>query len=291
MIHDLDDGDTKTVCTLLRTTYLNSRPPLVSRVYRTSRSVAMETGRLVVPEFEGAYEYQPVWTDPVRDSRHLNWTGALNLRRNGDTNPFDFPTETIEKLNEEPTPAGTPSLMIDSFVTGTSAQSYLKYGTQPVWERLGHPVPNLAQQLSTNSRLFPNSARELRFLQMVPEWLVVMRTVIVHCDWGKAVATGLFGPLGDAWVVIVDVCADPARVEALFHLAEISERQTRWVPITTRQDFRREAPEAMKQRLRHHIMRQYRSETLVAAMRPAVMFRLCPRMCNRRTDNMPSYRH
>ena len=160
----------------------------------------------------------------------------------------------------------------------------------------------------------------VELVELLPKWLVVMRTIIIHCDYKTAAMTGLFGPLGDALIVIVDVCKDPERAEALFKFAKICEyqgqgedqaepilvsqdfrRETKTCgyqgqgqdqakPILVTQDLRRETPEMMKRVLNDLIYSRYQSVAFVARMHPAIMYRRCPRRCNRRKHNYMSYR-
>ena len=88
--------------------------------------------------------------------------------------------------------------------------------------------------------------------------------------------TDLFGLFGDAQVQIVDVSQE-AKVAAYFDLAETCERRT---PVTIRQNFGRDSVDSMKNYLRQVIIDQFHSEELAATMHPAIMFRLCTRMCN-----------
>ncbi len=56
----------------------------------------------------------------------------------------------------------------------------------------------------------------------MPSWMVVMRVTVIHADFATAASTGLFGLLGDAPVLLVDVF-DEARIKALWKLAEKCE--------------------------------------------------------------------
>jgi hypothetical protein len=122
----------------------------------------------------------------------------------------------------------------------------------------------------------PSKLTDLEILSRFQKWRVVMRVIVVHSDPRTAAETGLFGLLGDARVQIFDV-SDQTRIEALFDFAEKCERQN---PVTIAQNFHRESTDAVEQKLKTVIIEQFQSEELAAAMRPAVMFRLCTRMCN-----------
>jgi hypothetical protein len=118
--------------------------------------------------------------------------------------------------------------------------------------------------------------RDFDVLKRQPNWRVVMRTVVAHSDPKTAAKTGLFGLLGDAPVQIVD-WSDSPRIKAYFDFAEKCEQDK---SVTISQDFRRELHYSMTGKLRDVIMKQFNSEELAAAMNPAIMFRLCTRMCN-----------
>lgn len=268
-----------TICTLRRTTWLNQRPPLITRVCRLSRSTAFEVGSFVAPRTCDGRLLNPkrwppsriakhsTWKDRAHDSLHLNWTLNAEWENGSPISPFEEPERTAETIIV-PGGSGNVSLMMQAFVSEFEAEQYDWYG----FRRPRFPMS-----------LQPHTLQELNVFQMVPEWLVVMRTIIVHCDLGIAARTGLFGLLGDAPVVVVDACRDEARVRALLDFAQMCE--SKWgPPLTRNQNFERVSPESMKRRLDHHIQWRYHSEGQAAVMHPAVMFRLCPSMCNRYHD-------
>jgi hypothetical protein len=108
------------------------------------------------------------------------------------------------------------------------------------------------------------------------KWLVVMRTVIVHAP--RIVrATGLFGILGDAPIQIVDI-RDQAKIHALFDLAEACENESsRLYPS---QSFYRSSVEEMECYLRDIVSSSLGPAEMSCELRPVVMFRWCPLMCN-----------
>ena len=123
-----------------------------------------------------------------------------------------------------------------------------------------------------------NESRDIEALRKLSTWLVVMRVVIVHSDLEGVVRTGLFGMLGDARVQVIDVCEED-KVEAFLSLAETCEHKSN---VTVAQDFSRESVDSMMQKLRASVQKGYYSESLASELhlRPAIMFRLCTRMCN-----------
>jgi hypothetical protein len=103
-----------------------------------------------------------------------------------------------------------------------------------------------------------------------------MRVIVIHCSIQAAIDSGLFGLFGDARVQIVDF-SDNARNSMYLQLAKTSESKNQ---VRTHQDFDLESAAAMRQTLRAVVMEEFNSAELAAAMQPAVMYRLCTRMCN-----------
>lgn len=264
-------------CKLSDTTYMNGRPPVISRVCRESRAVAFETGC-----FPGFSEDRPYWVsgtivtwnaweDSARDSVHLNWT----------------PTYRADYIS-----TGSPLYCLAWETTqmrrgGSMMISFLDHS--------GFHENSLSQMIDTLRRL--------------PSWVIVVGVVVIHTDFRTAAATGLFGLLGDGRIQIVDV-SDRARVNAFFdlgdksecHIADELERTMKIDPferlrehlhqhhITNSPDLRRGSVDSIEQRLREFIVKTFGSEEVVPPMRPAIMFRLCTRMCNHSgdTENNPS---
>jgi hypothetical protein len=117
--------------------------------------------------------------------------------------------------------------------------------------------------------------RDLQALRQLPQWLVVMRFVVVHCDIRTGAESGLFGLLGDARVQVVDVAAAD-KVQAFLNLASSCQER---IHVTVMQDFQMPNVDAMSEKL-DTIVRELGYEDICAAFRPAIMFRLCTQMCN-----------
>lgn len=257
-----DNMDGPWPCKLQHTTYMNGRPPLISRVCRESRSVAFKTGSILphhsndrLPEayWMSSIDVNVAWQDRARDSAHLNWTSAYEPEYDYFGSPVHCIAWEASRL------PGGGSLMAE----------YLDryFGFHTWFNPVGPPI--------TTPRS-PDKLNDFEALKQLSNWLVVMRVIVVHSDLKTAAGTDLFGLLGDAPVQIVDV-SEEAKIEAYLDLAETCERKKL---VTIGQDFRRESADSMKQDLRAIIMAEFGSEELAAAMRPAVMFRLCTRMCN-----------
>lgn len=124
--------------------------------------------------------------------------------------------------------------------------------------------------------LTPARVRDSDALRRLSGWLVVMRTVVIHADFEHAALTGLFGLLGDARVQVIDM-SEEATIDEYFVLAEACERAH---PVSVHQSFERESVHSMEQELRQSAMEAFRSEEIAGLLRPAIMFRMCTRMCN-----------
>lgn len=253
-----------TPCEITITSRLNNRLPLLSRVCRTSRSIVFETGdrdwfpTLRSPLPDSHMPWGRPWKDRARDSIHVTWTpGAIRVRVRCD-NPFPDPVWAWQPLG------GVPSLMLDQVAAKSSVAAYARHD-------FSHSPPTEQPR--------PYTSMLLKALQLMPKWLVVMQTIIVHCDLRTAAATGLFGLSGDATVLVVDVVEKKTKIDKLFDLIETCGG--REGPIVRFQNLHREPPEEMRRKLRFYVVDGFHSETLAAAMHPAIMFRLCPQWCDR----------
>jgi hypothetical protein len=257
-------------CELFHTTDMNKRPPLISQVCHESRAVAFKNGSIVREQETEAWPYlkdqwgsfldvHNAWRDLARDTTHRNWSAACEAEYQYNYNASPFP-QLVEEVSRIRTPG---SLMSDSL------------GECLSWPNEVFPDPPFEPPFSP---LEPQKLRDLQTLQHIPEWSVVMRTIVIHSDIATAAKTGLWGLLGDARVQIVDV-SDQARMKVFFDLAETCERSH---PRAVRQNLCHDAEEPLKEVLRRQIMEQFHSVELTATMRPAIMFRLCTRMCDDR---------
>jgi hypothetical protein len=243
IVFRLDPG-APSPCNLWLTTYANGRPPVISYVCVESRAVAFETGSVLFydetapPEawWHSGNSVTDPWHDRARDSLHVNWTAAYEA----DYQSYGSP---IHHLAWEATRLScSGSLMLDQlrFEAGCDMS----------------PILKAMRKLST--------------------WAVVMRVIVVHADFPTAVATGLFGLLGDARVQLVHI--SHARIHSFFDLAEDGERN---YPVTVRQNLRRDWVGSAGQELQDVICKAFGSKISMPTMEPVVMFRLCTKMCNR----------
>ena len=283
-------------CSLTSTSKSNVRPPLLTRVCRESRRVALTrgkwtpmlgwrrgsinrathrgAGRFVRPRATGTPTRPPceadwktgkiidrgLWEDAARDSAHMNWTPCCDVDF-GPSNPEGHPLTT---LAEEAKPLiGTPSFMLDAMSDSCQRHPDGAEGSS----RLTAPTPNR-----------PLSQREqnLAALKLQPEWLVVMKVIVIHLDLGQAADSGLFGLLGEEPIKVVDAALP--LVSRLYELAESCERGAS--AVTVAQDFTRMSHANMDAMVKREAVKHLQDHEIGKRMRPAIMFRLCTRMCN-----------
>jgi hypothetical protein len=246
-------------CELLYTSYMNKRPPLISRVCHEARHVAFKNGSIVRQKAdlwswgEGGWgstqDLRDTWQDPQRDIVHRHWTRSYEAYYD-----FDVSNKPISHLVHAARKMRNGGSLMAGFLFDHSF-SDCKMSTRP--------LPS-------------DGTKALEALLELPEWKVVVKVVVVHCDFAVAARTSLFGLLGDAPVQIVDA-SDELKVTELYNLASASECAN---PHAVRQNLYSERPWYLSAWLKHHIDVYYRSKALVKSMRPAIMFRLCTRMCD-----------
>lgn len=269
-----DDEPAATPCKCFDTTVKNGRPPLISRVCRESRAVALENGNIAQvsgrrprdAEWTSGTNRRGYWEDRVRDSAHMNWNARYEFDYSTVGNPLHALAWEALHLS------GNASLMLQ-FLDG-SPRPYPDEEVAPIGDSPARTMPFNAINIRIDER--QAKLRDLRALRQLQKWLVVMRTVVVHCDLRTAAATGLFGLLGDAQVQIMDV-AEEERIRVLLDLAESCERNE---TVTIRQDFRPPAVDTMRKQVQD-IVTELGYGEMHTTMQPAIMFRLCTQMCNR----------
>jgi hypothetical protein len=274
MVYFRMDPKAKLPCSLKSTSICNARPPLLATVCRESRRVAFRSGNWssVFEEESGdrppeAYweagnividEY---WQDPSRDSAHLNWT-------------TDYEVELYYPDDGHPLHA----LVWEAKLVNGSASIMLDYMADSVMERwpFDKPITHLLQSLPES---FHEEQQDLAALRLLPEWLVVVRVVVIHLDFRQAAKTGLFGLSGDKFVQVVDATLPLA--SQLYELAETCE--SRASTVTAPQNFARMSANDMHAMVRRVALKRYFDHELAKRMRAAIMFRLCTKMCNHST--------
>jgi hypothetical protein len=123
-------------------------------------------------------------------------------------------------------------------------------------------------------QLRPNVGRDvsqiLKAMRRLSRWVIVMRVVVIHINFPTAIATGLFGLLGDARVQLVHI-SNQARIHSFFDLIEDSERNR---PVMVKQGLRRDLVGLAGQGLRDAIDEAFGSNISMPIMKPVIMFRL-----------------
>ncbi|KAE8140452.1 hypothetical protein BDV38DRAFT_279954 [Aspergillus pseudotamarii] len=211
----LDGDESRQACFPKRTTYLNTRLPVIAFVNSESRQVALEHGRWERGQEPTSLE--SIWVQPRRDVLHLNWT-----RKSYDVlgplieleSPIGWFSVQAEQLGMQPCIVAEIIYYFDlkGLLNGT-------YGT---------PDANDDEPFSTswfrrhNGMYDPLRIQEARDIAALAEFHtsfdVAMAAVSLHISREAALRSGLFGLLGDAPVQMVDVDdeAQLRKFQALF---------------------------------------------------------------------------
>jgi hypothetical protein len=217
----LEEADDNTPCWLGGTSRSNVRPPLLTRVCHESRRVAFATGKWVSglrwrpnawsvngPDeadwITGNVIDEGFWQDPSRDIVHLNWTSFydIDFGPSLDGHPLTLLAQEAKLLN------GSASFMLDQLLVDESLG----------WEPYDEPISPWFERIS----LCKGRPEDLAALKLLPEWMVIVRVIVVHLEFRRAAESGLFGLLGDEIIQVVDVTLPLA--EQLYALAEHCER-------------------------------------------------------------------
>jgi hypothetical protein len=268
----------KIPCSFYSNSRSNNRPPLLTRICRESCSVAWRIGEWI-PELEwrrhawsseepceadwkaGNVIDKGHWEDTSRDSAHLNWTRLYDV----DFGPPE-PDHPLTYLAEEAKRlSGSASFMLDAMADSWDRNPSL-FWYKSLIEKPKWPDGTLMSQNDQN----------LAALRLLPEWLVVVKIVVVHLDLGRAAASGLFGLCGDEIVQVVDAALPLA--SQLYELAEHCERGAS--AVTAAQDFTRMSWNDMDALVKREAFKNFYDHEIGKRLRPAIMFRLCSEMCN-----------
>ncbi|KAE8365719.1 hypothetical protein BDV27DRAFT_144184 [Aspergillus caelatus] len=210
----LDGDESRQACFPKRTTYLNTRLPVIAFVNSESRHVALEQGRWERGQEPTSLE--SIWVQPRRDVWHINWTRASYDVMGPAIEPDSPMAYTLWHAAELGMQPSIVAEMINYFdlkglLDGT-------YGTADAddddefWRRSFH-------HRTMRYPLDNQEARDIADLAEYARWLdVAMVAVTLHISREAALRSGLFGLLGDAPVQMVDV-DDEARLrefQALF---------------------------------------------------------------------------
>lgn len=273
----LEEEDENIPCWLWKTSRSNVRPPLLTRVCRESRRVALATGKWVsylrwrrnAWSVNGPYEAdwntgnvidQGFWQDSSRDTVHLNWTSLydIDFGPRMASHPLTSLAQEAKRLN------GSASFMLGEM-------------TDEIGE--GEPFNRPISRLFNRIPLGEGKQEDLTALRLLLEWMVVVRVVVIHLDLGRAADSGLFGLLGDEIIQVVDATLPLA--DELYALAEHCERGA--PAVTCAQDFTRMSADNMDAMVKRVAFKVFHDSEVGKRLRPAIMFRLCTQMCNHST--------
>lgn len=271
-------GNQEAPCTLFDTTIHNSLPPLVTQVCRESRSVAFKEGRKAarspsVPsadftkwKADNLLSWTNGWLDRISGIVHMNWTPIHNT-------DWGMEYEALAPVNYLLEAAISRSAGRASFIAD--------WWTDFHWETPPRYVGEFNSEDDNYDRALrhgPGKEEQsmIAAFSQLSACLVVLQIVVVHTDTKIAAACGLFGPLGDAPVQVISM-ANEIDIDAYFHLARDCENQS---PVSIRQDLTRRTLAQAKNRLRYAVVDWLGTEEMLSVMEPAIMFRLCTKMCN-----------
>lgn len=166
---------------------------------------------------------------------------------------------------------GTASFMLDAMT-----DSWERHHSSSSW--------SLSTTLTSNSPISrppggtPITQREqnLAALKLLPEWMVVLKVVVIHFDLGRAADSGLFELLGDVIIHVVDAALPLA--SRLYELAKYCERGAS--AVTAAQNFTRMSTNDMDAIVQREAFEYPLNYEIGKRMGPAIKFRLCTEMCN-----------
>lgn len=225
-------------------TRINACPPIISCVCRESRAVARKSaGPEDTWEHQfGANMIDPSWLDTARDEVHLHWNPSSDI----DWQHYELgdPIRAVMWYAAR-TRSRRPSIMLDLL------KSFQFRRRNEDWHLDRWNRSELADLMRT-----------------LPSWtVVVLDPTVIHVD--AEAAAGLFGPLADARVQLVDA-DDQAGIDQFMALGEAPD-------ATIGPRFGQEDLDGGKKALQSAVKVVFGDSAPV--MRPAVMFRLCTNSC------------
>ncbi|KAI4719655.1 hypothetical protein E4T48_04076 [Aureobasidium sp. EXF-10727] len=262
-IYDVDEEE-DVPCWLWETSQSNIRPPLLTRVCR--KWLPKLRWRRGAWKPDGPYEAdwdtgnvidEGCWQDASRDSPHMMWTQIYDI----EFYSSEYDHHLTSLAQEAKRMNGSASFMLDELI--------IDIGEEEPFDR---PI----SQLFERRPLHKGRPEDLEALKLLPEWMVVVRVVVIHLDFKQAADSGLFGLLGDEIIQVVD--ATLPLVEQLYELAEQCERGAS--AVTCAQDFTRMSADDMDAMVKRVAFKVFHDSEIGKRLRPAIMFRLCTRMCN-----------
>ncbi|KAL3448436.1 hypothetical protein BJX65DRAFT_274709 [Aspergillus insuetus] len=237
-------------------TIANNAPPLISRVCHEARAVAFRKGYIQpLPDQSNPdlidftkYMCDRPWRSPLRDSIHLNWEPWVDI----DWETYDW---------------GDPVRCAMWYAARTrSDQASIVMGLLQVFA--GQQDPNNRHRHDRWTR-----AELAELMRKRTSWnVVILPPVVIHAH--PRATGGLFGLLADAPVQLV-AADDQARMDRFMKLAQAAP------DVTISPRFAPDELASATEVLRDAVKAVFGSEDNAPAMQPAIMFRLCTRMCNR----------
>jgi hypothetical protein len=212
------------------------------------------------------------WWGRERASLHLNWHGGYEHEFGVAWGAADGDgTKPLRCLEQQLSQSG--SGQVGAFSLGYLDDDY------------GNTIPDISVPYlrETQSRRRHSFIEEsetdewISILSCRSKWHVVMRIVVIHAP-RSVHTTGLFGILGDAPIQIVDI-RDQEKIHAMYDLAEACEKRST-IEVKTPQSFYRSSVQEMETFLQDSVIDIFGKAEWPFELRPTVMFRWCPLMCN-----------
>lgn len=185
-----------------KASFANSRPPLITRVCRESRSVAFEEGGINGVHVNADIVLAPgvdkfidnAWFNPRTDVVHMNYSRPGNIHGNPDAapiNPVHYFLATAEK----------------GVAASITADLLLPF------------APKMEPRSSQGASYY-----QLKLLECRKEYFVSLRTNSLHLDKEAVLTSGLFGELGEERLILVGV-EDSEKLQQLYGLWKASNRE------------------------------------------------------------------
>lgn len=298
------DNEPEAPCRLSHTSILNEVPPTITRICQESRAVAFRAGKEAAraneihnSTYNNDTKYSWAvstmrtsmmneWRDRVPSMVHMYWTPVYRADYDYGLNSSRTEPDSILWLaaNAARWAKGRASIMVDRLCDFTWEGHW-----NPYWDESDDEDYETPRDFEAPPQARKPSVVEQRWISAfknLETCLVVLQIVVIHTDLKTGAETGLFGVLGDAPNQIIPM-AEEDKVARYYDLARKCEDREQ---VSNRQYLEIRSYQVAKRRLSDRIVYDYGTEELVPIMRPAIMFRLCDRMCNHPdlTRNPPS---
>jgi len=196
-----------------KTTFLNSRRPIITRVCRESRAIALEGTGSVTEGYARGYKYDFAenringWVSEATDIVHLNWTEGW---------------EPLEARWYTESPIPFFAWLAPQFVAAS------------ILDEIVHPFGSRLRTDDNKSDYISNLEEDgygpplpiLDELPLCKDYFVVIERVKLHLTFEKILESGLFGRLGEECIQLVDPF-DQDKIYKYFELWQFGLRSTR----------------------------------------------------------------